>query len=59
MNRYEKILINGQEFIYDLDPNLIFSYTKDQFEYIYTSNGRELTEVVTAQQMIHKVQVIS
>ncbi|KAI7893374.1 uncharacterized protein EV154DRAFT_600886 [Mucor mucedo] len=57
MNRYEKILINGQEFIYDLDPNLIFSYTKDQFEYIYTSHGRELTEVVTAQQMIHKVQL--
>lgn len=59
MNGYKKISLNGQEYIYDLDPNLIFAYTKDQFEYIYTLNQREITEIVTAKHLDHKLEVIS
>jgi hypothetical protein len=57
MNRYEKIPLNGQEFIYDLDPNLIFNYTQDHIEYIYTRNQREITETVTTKQLNSKTKV--
>lgn len=57
MNLYKKIPLNRQEFIYDLDPNVIFNYTKDQFEYIYSRNQREITETVTAKQLNSKLEV--
>jgi hypothetical protein len=56
MNSYKKIAIKDQEFAYDLDPDLVFNFTEDHIQIIYTdsrTNG-EITETIYASQFHSK-----
>lgn len=57
MNEFEKLTLNNQEYLYDIDTSIVYNFTHDQVEYVYTQNQTEITEVLTIKQLHAKVEV--
>lgn len=41
MTGFNKMTIKQKEFQYDLDPDIIFNYTSDHIQYLYTKESIE------------------
>ncbi|GAA5816894.1 hypothetical protein MFLAVUS_010429 [Mucor flavus] len=57
MNEFEKLTLNNQEYLYDIDTSIVYNFTHDQVEYVYTQNQTEITEVLTIKQLHAKVEL--
>ncbi|GAA5805095.1 hypothetical protein HPULCUR_010608 [Helicostylum pulchrum] len=57
MNEFEKLTLNNREYLYDIDTCIVYNFTHDQVEYVYTQNQTEITEVLTAKQLHAKLEL--
>lgn len=59
MSDYKTINIDKQDFVCDLEPDVVFNFTQDHVKFIYTksSNGTKISRTVTTKQLDSKEKV--